>query len=58
MAKIPPCPPNVSPDANAYCYPEQIETISDYNYITPVLLAVYMLFGNVILLNLLIAIFS
>ena len=52
------CPPNAPLDASAYCYPSQIETLSDYNYITPVLLAFYMLFGNVILLNLLIAIFS
>lgn len=58
VANVSACPPNAPLDASAYCYPAQIETLSDYNYITPVLLAFYMLFGNVILLNLLIAIFS
>ena len=58
VANISACAPGTPLDSNTYCYPDQIETISDYNYITPVLLAVYMLFGNVILLNLLIAIFS
>ncbi len=43
---------------DAYCYPEAIETINDYNYVTPLFLAVYMLIGNVMLLNLLIAIFT
>ena len=58
MAKVPPCPSNVSVASDVFCYPEQIETIADYSFVTPVLLAIYMLFGNVILLNLLIAIFS
>ncbi len=41
-----------------YCYPEDLEDIKKYNYVTPALLAIYLLIGNVMLLNLLIAIFT
>ena len=41
-----------------HCYPEDLETITNYNYVTPALLAIYLLIGNVMLLNLLIAVFT
>lgn len=41
-----------------YCYPSDVENVADYNYVTPVFLAIYLLIGNVMLLNLLIAIFT
>ncbi len=41
-----------------YCYPKELETISDYKYVTPIFLSIYLLVGNVMLLNLLIAVFT
>ena len=41
-----------------YCYPSDVEHINHYNYVTPVFLAIYLLIGNVMLLNLLIAVFT
>ena len=41
-----------------HCFPDDLETITNYNYVTPALLAIYLLIGNVMLLNLLIAVFT
>ena len=48
----------VSNSTHPYCYPKDLETINNYNYVTPMLLAIYLLVGNVMLLNLLIAVFT
>ena len=41
------------------CYEEGVcENMDVYNYITPILLALYLIISNVMLLNLLIAIFT
>ncbi len=41
-----------------YCLEPDIENLADYNYVIPFFLSVYLLIGNVMLLNLLIAIFT
>ena len=44
--------------ATAECLDPSVEDINEYNYIVKMLLAIYLLVGNVMLLNLLIAIFT
>lgn len=53
---VPAC--SVDSTLEDYCYRSDIERIEDYRYVMPVLLALYMLFANVLLMNLLIAVFS
>ena len=48
----------ISNSTQNYCYPKEYETIENYNYVTQVFLSVYLLIGNVMLLNLLIAVFT
>ncbi len=45
-------------DENQSCYLPEVEDLEAYGYVTPMLLAIYLLIGNVMLLNLLIAIFT
>jgi hypothetical protein len=45
-------------DPSGYCSEPDIENLADYNYVIPLFLSVYLLIGNVMLLNLLIAIFT
>ena len=41
-----------------YCVPEDLEDLTYYNRITPVMLALFLLFSSVLILNMLVAIFS
>lgn len=41
-----------------HCNEPDIDNLADYNYVVPIFLSVYLLIGNVMLLNLLIAIFT
>jgi hypothetical protein len=41
-----------------YCYPADLDQLDRYGTATIIFLAIYMLFANVLLLNMLIAIFT
>ena len=43
---------------SGHCNEPDIDNLSDYNYVIPFFLSIYLLIGNVMLLNLLIAIFT
>ena len=62
VTDTPECPPNntayVPTDDQPYCYPRDVEHINHYNFVIPLFLAIYLLIGNVMLLNLLIAVFT
>lgn len=59
VADTPECPTNGTANYDdEYCYPRDVEHITHYNYVTPIFLAIYLLIGNVMLLNLLIAVFT
>jgi hypothetical protein len=49
---------NTTVSRHAHCSEPDVGSLSAYNYVVPIFLSVYLLIGNVMLLNLLIAIFT
>lgn len=52
------CPAEPSDSNNGFCYPTDSDSTQGYHMFVDILLAIYLLLSNVILLNLLIAVFT
>ena len=56
VKELPACGP--SPSFHEYCYRSDVEDMNKYTTFVPIFLAIYLLFSNVMLLNMLIAVFT